>query len=64
MEIVNEWSPTGKYRNIDTRFRTNSAYKNELTAALPLTGHALNNTEMEYHEKLNILLEGYNTFLL
>ena len=41
MELVNEWFPTGKFRNIDTPFRTDSSYEKELLAALPLTVHAL-----------------------
>ena len=32
-------------------FRTDSSYENELLAALPLTGHALQKLEMEYHGK-------------
>ena len=27
MELVNEWSPTGKFRKVDTPFRTDSAYE-------------------------------------
>ena len=27
MELVNEWFPTGKFRNIGTPFRTDSAYE-------------------------------------
>ena len=41
MEIVNEWFPTGKFRNVDTPFRTDSSYEKELLAALPLTGNSL-----------------------
>ena len=37
MELVNEWSPTGKFRKVDTHFRTEYAYEKELLAALPLT---------------------------
>ena len=51
MELVNEWFPTGKFRNVDTPFRTDSSYEKELLAALPLTGHALHKAEMEYHGK-------------
>ena len=51
MELVNEWFPTGKFRNVDTRFWTDSSYEKELLAALPLTGHALQKSEMEYHGK-------------
>ena len=51
MELVNEWFPTGKFIKVDTRFRTDSAYKKELMAALPLKGHALHKSEMEYHAK-------------
>ena len=41
MELVNEWFPTGKFRNVDTPFWTDSLHENELLAALPLTGHSL-----------------------
>ena len=27
MELVSEWSPTGKFRNVDTPFRTDSKYE-------------------------------------
>ena len=48
---MNEWYPTGKFIRVDTYFRTDFAYKKELMAALPLTGHASLNTEMEYNGK-------------
>ena len=51
MELVNEWFPTGKFRNVDTTFWTDSSYENELLAVLPLTGHSLHKAEMEYHGK-------------
>ena len=51
MELVNEWFPTGKFRNVDTPFWTDSSYEKELLAALPLSGHALHKEEMEYHGK-------------
>ena len=51
MELVHEWFPTVKFRRADKSFRTESAYEKELMAALPLTGHALHTTEMEYHGK-------------
>ena len=51
MELVNEWFPTGKFRNDDTPFRTESSYEKELLDALPLKGHALHKVEMEYHGK-------------
>ena len=41
MELVNEWFPTEKFRNVDTTFWTESSYRKELMAALPLIGHAL-----------------------
>ena len=41
MELVNEWSPTGNFRKFYTPFSTDSAYKKEVMAALPLTGHDL-----------------------
>ena len=43
MELVNGWFPTRKFINVDTPFRTDSSYENELLTALPLTGHALHN---------------------
>ena len=49
MELVNEWSTTGKFRKVDTPFRTDSSYKKELISALPLTGHALHRAEMDFH---------------
>ena len=51
MQLVNEWFPTRKCINIDTPFRTDSSYEKGLLAALPLTGHALQKEEMEYHGK-------------
>ena len=48
-ELVNEWFPTGKFRKVDTPFRTDSSYKKELISALPLTGHALHRAEMDFH---------------
>ena len=51
MEQVNEWFPTGKFRRVDTHFRTDSTYEKELMAALPLTGNTLHKEEMEYHGK-------------
>ena len=51
MEVVNEWFPTGNFRKVDTSFRTDSTYKNELMDAPPLIGNALHRAEMEYHEK-------------
>ena len=43
---------------------TDSTYKNEIVAALLFTENTLHKAEMEYHGKMEILLEGYNTFLL
>ena len=51
MELVNVWFPTGKFRNFDTHFWTDSSYEKELLADLQLTGHALQKAEMEYHGK-------------
>ena len=51
MELVNKWFPTGKFRNVDTTFWTDSLYEKELLAVIPLTGHALHKTEMEYYGK-------------
>ena len=41
MKLVNKWSQTGKFRKLDTPFRTDYAYKKESMASIPLTGHAL-----------------------
>ena len=46
MELVNEWFPTGKFRNIDTPFWKDSSYEKELLDAFPLTGHVLHNAEL------------------
>ena len=51
MGLVNEWYPTGNLIRVDTTFRTNSTYENELMAELPLTGHTLCNVDMEYYGK-------------
>ena len=51
MELVNEWFPTGNFRNVDTPFRTDYSHEKELLAALPLTAHFLQKAEMEYHGK-------------
>ena len=51
MELVNEWLPTGKFRNVDTTFRMYSTYKKETMAAIPLTGNVPHMAEMEYHGK-------------
>ena len=58
MELVNEWFLTGKFRNIDTNFWIDSSYEKELLAAPPLTGHALQKSEMEYHGKFGHTLGG------
>ena len=41
IELVNEWFPTGKFRNVDTPFQKDSSYEKEILAALSLTGNAL-----------------------
>ena len=51
MELVNEWLPTGKFRNFDTTFSKDSTYEKELMTELPLTVHALHKSEMEYKGK-------------
>ena len=64
MELVNEWLPTVKYRKVDTTFSTDSTYENELMAALPLAGNPSIRQKWNVIVNLNILLEGYSTFLL
>ena len=64
MKVVKEWFPNGKFRNVDTPFRTEYSHEKELLASITLTGHALHKAEMEYHGKFGNNLEGYNTLLL
>ena len=64
MKLVNERFPTEKLKNVDTNFMIDSTYEKELMATLPLTRNALHKAEMQYHENLDILLEGSNRFLL
>ena len=64
IKLVNELSPTGKFRNVDTHFRTDSKYEKKIMAAIPLTGNSLHKLEMEYNGNLDILLSGYSKFLL
>ena len=51
MELVTEWFPTGKFRNVDTPFRIDSSYEKVFLAALTLIGYAFHTTEMKYYEK-------------
>ena len=51
MKLVNKWFQTGKFIKVDTPFCTYYTYKKEPVAALPLTGNALHEAEMEYHGK-------------
>ena len=46
MELVNEWSPTGKFRKSDTTFMIDSTHENKLMATLPLTGNDINKEEI------------------
>ena len=46
VELVNKWSPTGKFRKVGTPFMTDFIYEKELIAALVLTGTALHNAGM------------------
>ena len=34
MELINEWFPTGEFRNVDTPFWIDSSYEKELLSAL------------------------------
>ena len=47
MELVNECSPTRKFRKADKPFCIDYAHEKELLAALPLTGNTLHKAEME-----------------
>ena len=51
MELVNEWFPTGKFRKVNTTFRTDYTYEKGFMAAVPLIVSALNKAEMEYNGK-------------
>ena len=51
MELGNEWFPTGKFRKVDTHFRSDSTYKKEPMDLLPLTGNTLHKAEIEYQGK-------------
>ena len=39
IELVNKWSPTGKFRRVNTHFQTAFTYENLLMAEFPLTGN-------------------------
>ena len=41
MDLVNELSPTGKFRKVDAKFWTDLTYENKLMFEVPLTGNAL-----------------------
>ena len=49
MELVNEWFPDGKYRNVDTNFSIYYTYEKYIITALPLTVNDLHKADMEYH---------------
>ena len=51
MEIVNEWFPTGNFRNIDTPFWVESTYEKKLIPAVIFTGNVPQKEEMEYHDE-------------
>ena len=51
MELVNEWLPNGKFRKVDTTFRTDSKYEKDLMIVLRLTVNDLCKEEMEYNGK-------------
>ena len=51
MKLVDEWFPTGKFRNFDTPFRKDSTYEKEIMYELTLTVNSLHKAEMEYHGK-------------
>ena len=56
-ELVNEWSPTGKCRKVDTPVSTEYAYEKELMDAFTLAGNVLNKSEKEYHGKFGHTIE-------
>ena len=51
MELINEWFPTGKFREFDTPFTADYTYENEPMAALTLTVNSLHKVEMGYYGK-------------
>ena len=64
MELENELLPTGRFRKVDTHFSTDSTYEKGIVDVISLTEDSLRKAEMEYCEKLDILLYIYSTFLL
>ena len=46
IDLLNEWFPTGNFRNVDTPFQKYSMYEKELMAAVTLTGNILNKAYM------------------
>ena len=55
-EPINEGFPDGKFRKVDTNFRTDSTYEKEIMNALPLTKNTLHKSEMKYHGKYGHIL--------
>ena len=51
MELVNEWFPAGKFRKVDTLFRTESTHENGIMDAVPLIGNDILKAEIEYNGK-------------
>ena len=51
IEMVNQCSPTVRYRKFDTPFRTYSIYEKEFMSELPLTVNSLRKEEMKHHGK-------------
>ena len=64
MEIVNECTPTGKFRKVDTTFRTEYKYKKGLMDETSLTEMPFIRHQYNTMENLDILLERHNTLLL
>ena len=62
MELVKECFPTGKFRKVDTPFKTESTYEKEIMSETPLKGNSLSKEWIEYNEKIDTLLDGYRNF--
>ena len=52
MELVNEYSQTGKFRKVYSYFWTDSKYEKKLMATVALEVNSLQKAGMEYHGKL------------
>ena len=51
MELLNEWSPNGKFRKVDKPFLTDSTHEKVIMAVVPSTINALLKAEAEYYAR-------------